>query len=96
MPTSRCSVRPTKTMPAPSSGLIDLGFLDRILLSQDVFIKMMLTHYGGFGYAYVVTPLRRAAEAAWRHRRQITTMLIDNPRRVFQRRTERIRRPNDQ
>ena len=63
--------------------LIDLGFLDRILLSQDVFIKMMLTHYGGFGYAYVVTHF---AERLKRHgvsEQQITTMLIDNPRRVF-------------
>lgn len=63
--------------------LIDLGFLDRILLSQDVFIKMMLTYYGGFGYAYVVTHF---AERLKRHgvsAQQITTMLIDNPRRVF-------------
>ncbi|MBA3519256.1 MAG: phosphotriesterase, partial [Rhizobiales bacterium] len=28
-------------------GLVDAGFLDRILLSQDVFLKMMLTRYGG-------------------------------------------------
>jgi phosphotriesterase-related protein len=63
--------------------LIDRGFLDKILLSQDVFIKMMLTHYGGFGYAYVVTHF---AERLKRHGvtdGEITTMLIDNPRRVF-------------
>lgn len=63
--------------------LIDLGFLEKILLSQDVFLKMMLTHYGGFGYAYVVTHF---AERLKRHGvsdRQITTLLIDNPRRVF-------------
>lgn len=63
--------------------LIDLGFLDKILLSQDVFLKMMLSHYGGFGYAYVVTHF---AERLKRHvvsDKQISTMLIDNPRRVF-------------
>ena len=63
--------------------LVDLGHLERILLSQDVFLKMMLTRYGGFGYAYVVTHfaarLRRhgVGDAA------IATMLVDNPRRVF-------------
>jgi phosphotriesterase-related protein len=63
--------------------LIDLGCLDRILLSQDVFLKMMLTHYGGFGYAYVlkhfVPRLRRHGVSE----SQIKTMLVDNPRRVF-------------
>ena len=30
------------------------GFGHTLLLSQDVFLKMMLTRYGGFGYAYVL------------------------------------------
>ncbi len=63
--------------------LIDLGFLDRILLSQDVFLKMMLTRYGGFGYAYV---LRHFVPRLRRHGvsdSQIAIMLADNPRRVF-------------
>lgn len=29
------------------------GYLDRLLLSQDVFLKMMLTAFGGNGYAHV-------------------------------------------
>ncbi len=33
--------------------LIEAGFADRILLSQDVFLKMMLTRHGGNGYAYL-------------------------------------------
>jgi phosphotriesterase-related protein len=63
--------------------LIDLGFLERILLSQDVFLKMMLSHYGGFGYAYV---LRHFVPRLKRHginEAQIKIMLVDNPRRVF-------------
>lgn len=65
--------------------LIDLGHLDRILLSQDVFLKMMLTRHGGFGYAYVVTHF---ADRLRRHGvtdAELRTMLIDNPRRVFSR-----------
>ncbi len=33
--------------------LAEHGLLDRVLLSHDVFLKMMLTRYGGNGYAYV-------------------------------------------
>lgn len=63
--------------------LVDGGYLCHLLLSQDVFLKMMLTRYGGFGYAYV---LRHFAPRLRRHGitdSQITTMLVDNPRRVF-------------
>jgi phosphotriesterase-related protein len=63
--------------------LVAAGLGTRLLLSQDVFLKMMLTRYGGFGYAHVlrhfVPRLRRQGvpEAA------ISAMLIDNPRAVF-------------
>ncbi len=63
--------------------LVDAGFLTSILLSQDVFLKMMLTHYGGFGYAYV---LRHFVPRLRRHGvtdTQIDTLLVDNPRSVF-------------
>lgn len=63
--------------------LIDLGHGDRLLLSQDVFLKMMLTRYGGFGYAYV---LRQFVPRLKRHGvsdQAIRTMLVDNPRRAF-------------
>jgi phosphotriesterase-related protein len=65
------------------AGLIKAGYGDRLLLSQDVFLKMMLTHYGGFGYAYVlkhfVPRLRRHGVAE----SSIKAMMIDNPRSVF-------------
>jgi phosphotriesterase-related protein len=63
--------------------LIDLGFADKLLLSQDVFLKMMLTCYGGNGYAYV---LRHFVPRLRRHgvkQEAIQTMLVDNPARVF-------------
>jgi phosphotriesterase-related protein len=63
--------------------LIDAGFLDRLLLSQDVFLKMMLTRYGGFGYAYVqrhfLPRLRRHGVTS----AQCAALLTDNPRAVF-------------
>jgi len=63
--------------------LIDAGYLDRILLSHDVFLKMMLSHYGGNGYAYVprhfLPRLKRhgVADAA------LGRLMHDNPRSVF-------------
>ncbi|MGF6232822.1 phosphotriesterase-related protein [Inquilinus ginsengisoli] len=63
--------------------LIESGHEDRLLLSQDVFLKMMLTRYGGFGYGYI---LKHFVPRLRRHgvdRATIDRLLIDNPRRVF-------------
>lgn len=63
--------------------LLDLGYGERLLLSQDVFLKMMLTRYGGWGYAYIlrhfVPRLRRHGVTA----EQIEMLLVANPQRVF-------------
>jgi phosphotriesterase-related protein len=65
------------------AGLVKNGFGDRLLLSQDVFIKMMLSHYGGFGYAHVlknfIPRLRRHGVSE----PSISAMLIGNPASVF-------------
>lgn len=65
------------------AALIETGYGDRLLLSHDVFLKMMLTHYGGFGYGYLlrhfVPRLRRhGVSQAW-----IDRLLVDNPQRLF-------------
>ena len=64
-------------------GLAEQGFLDRILLSQDVFIKMMLTRYGGNGYAFVT---RHFLPRLMRHGLSASDcdrLMVTNPRRVF-------------
>lgn len=63
--------------------LVDKGYADRVLMSQDVFLKMMLTRYGGFGYAHV---LRHFVPRLRRHgldEAVIQRMLTDNPKSVF-------------
>ncbi|WP_036791312.1 phosphotriesterase family protein [Pleomorphomonas koreensis] len=63
--------------------LVERGYADRVLLSQDVFLKMMLTRYGGFGYAHV---LRHFVPRLKRHGLDAATIdriLIDNPKSVF-------------
>jgi phosphotriesterase-related protein len=64
--------------------LAEAGYLDRVLLSHDVFLKMMLTRYGGNGYAYV---LRHFLPRLRRHGLDETAldqMMRANPRAVFQ------------
>jgi phosphotriesterase-related protein len=63
--------------------LIDAGYLKHLLISQDVFLRMMLQRYGGFGYGYI---LRHFVPRLLRHdvtRAQVDTLLIENPMRVF-------------
>ena len=63
--------------------LVDKGYADRVLMSQDVFLKMMLARYGGFGYAHV---LRHFVPRLRRHgldEAVIQRMLTDNPKSVF-------------
>lgn len=63
--------------------LIEAGYLAHILISQDVFLKMMLTRYGGWGYAHI---LKNFVPRLKRHgvsEEQIRVLLVENPRRVF-------------
>lgn len=74
---------PDEEVAAALVRLVRRGFADRLLLSGDVFLKIMLTRYGGFGYAHTlrhfVPRLRRHGldEAA------IQGLLVENPRRLF-------------
>lgn len=63
--------------------LVDKGYGERLLLSQDVFLKMMLTRFGGFGYGYI---LRHFVPRLKRHgldQATIDLLMTANPRRVF-------------
>lgn len=64
-------------------GLIERGALNRILLSQDVFLKMMLTRYGGFGYAYLQRHFLPRLHRHGATTAQTDAMMVANPRRVF-------------
>jgi len=63
--------------------LIDDGYLSRLLISQDVFLKMMLTRHGGFGYGYI---LKHFIPRLRRHgvdQTAIDRLMVGNPRRLF-------------
>lgn len=63
--------------------LVDLGHVDRILLSQDVFLKIMLTRYGGFGYGYILKHFVPRLKRHGLSDETINRMLADNPKTVF-------------
>jgi phosphotriesterase-related protein len=68
--------------------LVEMGYGKSLLLSQDVFLKMMLTRFGGFGYGYV---LRHFVPRLKRHgldQATIDILMTANPRRVFAAKTD--------
>jgi len=64
--------------------LIDRGHLRQITISQDLIRKLQLKHYHGDGYDYLLRRFVPMLEAAGVSADDIRTMLIDNPRRIFQ------------
>ncbi|MCZ7495866.1 phosphotriesterase [Agrobacterium rhizogenes] len=67
--------------------LAEGGYLDRILLSHDVFLKMMLTRYGGNGYAYILKHFLPRLKRHGLTDATLQTLMRDNPRSVFQAKT---------
>ncbi|HTK10521.1 MAG TPA: hypothetical protein VL485_25335 [Ktedonobacteraceae bacterium] len=63
--------------------LAEAGLLDRVLISQDVFLKTQLVRYGGTGYAHI---MHYFVPRLLRHgftRQDIDQLLVTNPRSVF-------------
>jgi phosphotriesterase-related protein len=63
--------------------LIEDGFLERVLISQDVAWKVILRAYGGGGYSHIlknIIPQMRAKEMT---EEQISTILVENPQRIL-------------
>ena len=63
--------------------LVEDGYLNSVLMSQDVFLKMMLTRYGGFGYGYILKYFAPRLKRHGMNQVTIDHILIENPRRVF-------------
>lgn len=63
--------------------LADRGHLDRLLISQDVFLKSLLRRHGGPGYGHIlqffVPRLLRHGFTSY----DVDVLLIDNPRRLL-------------
>jgi phosphotriesterase-related protein len=63
--------------------LIGEGCADRLLLSQDVCMKLDLTRYGGYGYSHILRNIVPMMKDEGIGEDQIHRMLVENPRRAL-------------
>ena len=63
--------------------LVDSGFLDYILISQDVCRKQHLKAYGGWGYAHILNNVLPVFRAQGFTERELETILVENPKRML-------------
>ena len=63
--------------------LIEAGYADRILLSQDVCTKMQLKRYGGTGYSFIVEKFLPEMRSRGVSEEHIQMMMVGNPKRIL-------------
>ena len=63
--------------------LIEDGYLNQILISQDVFYKISLSRYGGFGYDYILKTIIPMMRSKGMTDEQIHTITVENPKRLL-------------
>ena len=63
--------------------LINAGYANRILLSQDVCTKVQLKAYGGTGYSYILETFLPHLKTKGVTDQHIRMMMIENPKRVL-------------
>ncbi len=63
--------------------LIDLGWLNRILISQDICTKSSLQAYGGPGYDHILSNVVPLMKVYGMTDEQIRTIMIENPKRML-------------
>ena len=63
--------------------LVEKGYGERVLLSQDIFLKMMLVRFGGFGYGYIMRHFIPRLKRHGLDQATIDLLLQSNPKRVF-------------
>ena len=63
--------------------LIHDGYLDQVLLSQDVCMKIQRMAYGGMGYAHIMRDILPLFRKEGINEEEIRTMLVENPKRIL-------------
>lgn len=65
--------------------LVGSGFAEQVLLSHDLFLKAMLSRFGGNGLAYVPVVFADRLRHAGVDPGVVTSLMTDNPRALFER-----------
>jgi phosphotriesterase-related protein len=63
--------------------LAERGWIERLLVSQDVAVRTRLRAYGGWGYDHLLVHVVPLLAALGLRERDLTTLLVDNPRRAL-------------
>jgi len=64
--------------------LVDDGYVDNLLFSHDVCMKVQRTKYGGFGYAHLLENVASMLRAEGVSRAEFDRIMIENPKRMLQ------------
>jgi phosphotriesterase-related protein len=59
------------------------GYEKQLMLSQDTYMKIQLTKYGGYGYAHVLRHIIPVLKLNGVTNKQIETMLVENPKSIL-------------
>ncbi|MFO7671325.1 MAG: hypothetical protein R6W31_16825, partial [Bacteroidales bacterium] len=70
-------------LPGTIKALINRGFIERILISQDIYITDLYVKNGGYGYAHILNNLLPQLKASGITDEQIHTILVENPKRLL-------------
>lgn len=62
---------------------IDMGNLNKILISQDISFKVRLTKWGGFGYSHILDNIVPRLKQEGISDEEINTILIENPKKFL-------------
>lgn len=63
--------------------LIDEGYINKIIISHDLYLKVMLTKFGGLGYGYILRHFISLLKSQGISDKQVEEILVNNPRKVF-------------
>ena len=63
--------------------LIEAGYIDRVLLSQDACTKMQMKPYGGTGFSFISERFLPELRSRGISEEHIQTMMVENPKRIL-------------
>jgi phosphotriesterase-related protein len=63
--------------------LVESGFEQQLLITNDICLKTMLCNYGGFGYAHILKNIVPLMQSEGLTQDMIDLIILENPKRLF-------------